>query len=378
MELLAALAGLVLAGIVLVDVFVALVLPATVTWRIRASRTLYVRLWLAWRAPVHRRGSHRRHATYLRVYGPLSLFFLLAVWSVGLILAFGLVYWSLGPALKNQEGATTFYTDLYVSGTTMFTLGPGDVVPTGPIARALVVVQAGTGLAYLAIVIGYLPVLYQAFSQREIFVTLLSAHAGAPPSAAELLRRYGQDDAVGALRDLLRDSERWVAEVLETHVSHPPLAYYRAQREDQSWLAALTMILDLSALILVGIPDAPVPRARRTFEMAQSAAEELCRVFGRRPRPPAPDRLPDGERQRLRAALAEAGVPLQEGSAADAHLDELRRLYEPYVAALGDYFLLALPPWVPLEHVRQRSRQAEAIAQEAHVTAAAPARGEAG
>src|SRR5262249_61409565 len=107
--------------------------------RSAAAPELSVRVWLAWRAPVPRRRAHLSHESYLRVYWPLILFFLLAFWSVGLILAFALVYWSLGPALKNQEGATTFYTDLYVSGTTMFTLGPGDVVPTGPIARALVV-----------------------------------------------------------------------------------------------------------------------------------------------------------------------------------------------------------------------------------------------
>jgi hypothetical protein len=205
MELLAGLAGVVQAAVVLMDVFVALVLPATVTWGVRPSRTLYVAIWLAWRAPGRRRRSHHGHAAYLGWFGPMSLFILILIWSVGLIFAFGLMSWALGPGLKTADGSVTFFTHLYMSGTTIFTLGMGDFTPVTPAARVLTVVQAATGLAFLAVVIGYLPVLYQGFSQREVYVTLLSAQAGIPPSAAELLRRYAEDDALGSLHDFLRD-----------------------------------------------------------------------------------------------------------------------------------------------------------------------------
>jgi hypothetical protein len=255
-----------------------------------------------------------------------------------------------------------------MSGTTMFTLGMGDVTPVTPAARFLTVVQAATGLAFLAVVVGYLPVLYQSFSRREVYVTLLCAQAGIPPSAAELLRRYAEDDALGTLHDILRDSERWVAELLETHVSHPTLAYYRSQRADESWLAVLTTILDLTTLILVGVPQAPVAQARRAFEVAQTTVVELRRVIGASARAPTSERLSTTERARLRTVLSDAGVLLPAGDEADAHLDELRRLYEPHVAALADYFVLTLPTWVPPPHVGQASERAAATAAGAPAT----------
>ena len=43
--------------------------------------------------------------------------------------------------------------------------------------------EAGIGLGLLAIVIGYLPIIYQAFSRRETSIVLLDARAGSPPTA---------------------------------------------------------------------------------------------------------------------------------------------------------------------------------------------------
>lgn len=88
-----------------------------------------------------------------------------------------------------------FTTYLYFSGTTFFTLGYGDLVPTGAMGRVLSVAEAGIGFGFLAVVISYLPVLYQAFSRREIIISLLDARAGSPPSAGELLRRLAEAPA---------------------------------------------------------------------------------------------------------------------------------------------------------------------------------------
>src|SRR5256885_11103790 len=131
-------------------------------------------------------------------------------------------------------GAPGFWSDVYMSGTTFFTLGLGDVVPRTALAKTLTVIEAGTGFAFLAAVIGYFPVIYQAFSRREVAISLLDARAGSPPSAAELLWRHRGDPGAGALTELLRDWERWAADVLESHLSYPPLAYFRSQHYNES------------------------------------------------------------------------------------------------------------------------------------------------
>ena len=140
-----------------------------------------------------------------------------------------------------------------MSGTTIFTLGYGDVVPLDPVGRFLAVAEAGMGFGFLAVVIGYLPVLYQAFSRRETIISLLDVRAGSPPSGGALLVCAAESHDIEAIRRLLQDLEQWSAEVLESHLSFPVLSYYRSQHDNQSWLAALTAVLDACAFIISSI-----------------------------------------------------------------------------------------------------------------------------
>jgi hypothetical protein len=259
------------------------------------------------------------------------------------------VQWSLGSKFVSAYGHFGFFTDLYASGTTFFTLGLGDVVPNAGISRAMTVIEAGVGFGVLALVIGYLPVLYQAFSRREVSISLLDARAGSPPSAVELLRRHMRDFGVEALTAQLRSWEAWAAELMESQLSYPSLSYFRSQHENQSWLAGLTTILDACALIIVGVDGIPAQQARLTFAMARHAAVDLSQVAGTKPDDHCHVRLPANDVTRLRDLLEQAGAPLREGADADAKLTELRLLYEPYVFALSHRLLMDLPPWLPGE-----------------------------
>src|SRR5207245_10201029 len=133
-----------------------------------------------------------RRETYLSFFGPLSLLVLLAAWAASLIAGFALLQTGLGAGL-NVPGGGSITDHLYLSGETFFTLGLGDVTPVSRAGRVLVVIEAGVGFAFLALVIGYLPVLYQSFSRRELNITLLDARAGPPPSAEQLLRAERPD-----------------------------------------------------------------------------------------------------------------------------------------------------------------------------------------
>src|SRR6185295_18814980 len=215
-------------------------------------------------ALVRRIRAKQRKEMMLGFYGPLSMLGLLTVWAVALVFGFAMLQYGLGSQLKTDGETPGFALDLYASGTNFFTLGLGDIVPLTWSARAITVLEAGTGFGFLAIVIGYLPVIYQSFSRREVTISMLDARAGSPPNAVELLRRQAQDQRPDGLDTLLRDWEHWSAELLESHLSYPVLAYFRSQHDNQSWLEALTTILDASALVLAGVKGHSFSQARLT------------------------------------------------------------------------------------------------------------------
>ncbi len=344
MRPLAGIAGIILLLGVLRDAFETIILPRRVRRRFQLTRLFYRVTWRVWRGSTHRlSGNYRQNS--LSWYGPLSLLLLLALWALTIVIAFGILHWSAGSALKMDGGSPHFLDDLYMSGTTFFTLGMGDVVPRVPLAKFITVVEAGLGFAFLAIIIGYLPVIYQAFSVREIAISLLDARAGSPPSAGELLKRHGADGDHEDLARLLAEWERWSAEVLESHLSYPVLAYFRSQHGNQSWLAALTTMLDTSALVIVGFDGLCVRQARLTFAMARHAVVDLAQVFSAQRPSRIVERLDDPAFQLLVTQLRLGGMELTATDAA-TRLAELRAMYEPYVQALSEYLALPLPAWV--------------------------------
>jgi len=339
--------GVALILIVLGDAFETIVLPRRVTRQISLARLFYQYTWLSWSGAVRSIFSGKRQETYLSWYGPLSLLLLLILWATGLVIGFALVHWSSGSMIKTPEGSAGFSTYLYLSGTTFFTLGLGDVVPNTPLGRGLVAFEAGMGFGFLALVIGYLPVLHQSFARREVNISLLDARAGSPPTAAEMLRRHSHDHGLEELRQLFHEWERWSADLLESHLSYPVLAYFRSHHNNQSWLGALTAILDASAFVIVSLEGACERQAQLTFAITRHAIVDLAQIFNCPPREPEQDRLPSAELASLRTTLTATGLKVREGSEVDQKLSELRRMYEPYVYSLSNYLRITVPPWIP-------------------------------
>lgn len=347
MSILAAIVGLLLISLILWEAFEVIILPRRVIRRIRLVQLIYRGTWIPYSAMVRRMHNVQRREGLLSLYGPLALLLLLAAWVVVLVVGFALLQWAFGSGFAAPEKNIDFGTDLYMSGTTFFTLGLGDVTPLTHIARVIAVAEAGTGFSFLAVVIGYFPVLYQGFSRREVSISLLDARAGSPSSAVELLRRYGQNTNVGAINQFLYDWEHWSAELLESHLSYPSLAYFRSQHDNQSWLTALTTILDVCALIMVGIEGVPAQQAQLTFAMALHAAADLSQIFGVPHCKPRSERLPLEDFTRSCLLLAEAGVPLHDENMAAEQLRKLRLTYEPYVSELSEFLVMPLPSWLP-------------------------------
>ena len=341
--------GVALIVVVIWDAFEAIILPRRVTRRFRLTRLFYKTSWRVWRLAASVSPSRKARETLFGFYGPISLLILVGIWAVGLVVGFGLLQFGAGSSVNvvgSQPGITT---DFYLSGTTFFTLGLGDVIPRSGLARFLVVAEAGLGFGFLAAVIGYLPFIYGSFSKREVNISLLDSRAGTPPTAGELLRRHTDDHGQEALRELLKEWEFWCAELMESHLSYPVLCYFRSQHDNQSWIGSLAAVLDTCALVKVGIEGACQRQADLTFAIARHAVVDLSQVFKTPPRPLPADRLPQADLRRIRETLAQHGLKLLDTEEADSNLAALRLMYEPYLYALANYLLLPLPPWIPLK-----------------------------
>jgi len=371
MHTLAVVVGALSIVVILWDTFETIVLPRRVSRRLRLTRLFYVGTWAPAAGLARRVPAGKQRDRYLAFYGPLSLLLLLLVWVVGLLLAFALLHWGVDSRLQTPGAeAAGFGTYVYMSGVIFFTLGFGDVFPLGAFGRALSVIEVGTGFGFLAAVIGYLPVLYQSFSRREVSISMLDARAGTPPTAAELLRRHAEAGHLEGVGELLKDWERWAADLMESHLSYPVLCYYRSQHDNQSWLASLVCVLDTCALVMVGVDGAHPWQARLTFAMARHALVDISQIFGTRPVSFERERMTDEELAALRSALKGWGLTLRAGADADDRLRSLRRLYEPYANGLSCHLLIPLPPWLP-EHARADNWQTSAYDRRALPTASA-------
>jgi hypothetical protein len=356
-NILAGVFGFVIVCVVLLDAFETVVLPRRVTRQFKLTAWFYRRTWIPWKALAGRIRTPSRQQNFLGYFGPLSLFLLLGFWAAGLILGFALLQYGLGGHEQLGNEPITFARILYQSGQTFFTLGYGDILPTSAGARALAVIEAGMGFAFLGVVIGYLPVVYSSFSRREIQISMLDARAGSPPTATELLVRLSgrsEDAAVDqlVLDEVLRDWERWSAELLESHISYPVLSFFRSQHSNQSWLSALTTMLDVTSLILTGVEGVHPGQAKLTFAMARHAAVDLAQVVNARYDPQAGERLAEEGFNRLRETLSAAGLKLRTDEQARQKLSRLRSMYEPYVHSMGKRLMLSLPLWQHPERAR--------------------------
>jgi hypothetical protein len=237
---------------------------------------------------------------------------------------------------------------------------PAGLAPSTTFAKVVQVINAASGLGVVAIVIGYLPALYQAFSSRETTVSQLDARAGSPPSAGRLVLRSGAQRSWPAVVAYLSGWEVWAAELMETHLAYPVLAYFRSQHINQNWLSAMCTILDASALTIACAPKGTVDGARFTYAIARHAVVDLSYSFHEGPAPPPADRLPPKDLQELLRHLREAGIePAAELPNIEERLGRMRAFYEPYVNALANHLELRLPQWLVPESPTDNWRTTE-------------------
>jgi hypothetical protein len=333
MRVVAGVSGAVLIALMLSEFFVTFLLPRRVKRDPRIARGLLRLLWRPWRA-IARWRSAATADTMLGFFGPLALISELVVWTLGLMVGYGLLDWgAMGGSFQSRllSSSALFLSAGSVSGST--------------VSHVLSLFEAATGVGVLFTVIGYMPAVYSAFSRRETAVSQLATRAGSPPAAGVLLHRAAGRAEWRELERDLQAWEEWAAELMETHLSYPLLAFYRSQHVNQNWLAALTAMVDVAAFVKAVESDGELEAAEITFGIGRHALADLAHQF--KLEPGRADRLSDADFDELYGLIERAASNPLSREDARRRLDKLRDRYEPNASALADFLALDLPPWLP-------------------------------
>jgi hypothetical protein len=340
--------GLLLWVGAIVDGFATVVLPRTVAPMRRLSGRFYKWSWWLWSRMGRRIQDPANRLSFLSIYGPLSVMLLMVIWGALAITGFAFIYLGLGERFVATTGEKVgFGTLWYMSGSTFMTLGLGDVSSPNPLARMFMIFESATGMIFLGLVITYMPLLDQAYSAREVGNLLFSSRAGSNPTAIRLLHRYAAADHSEILRGNLREAERWMADVLQSHLSHPVLCFYRPQHVGESWLVSLTVVLDTCALLIVAGEGLPREQARLTYRLGLTLLADLVKALALAGSSQRIPRLTEADLPALRASLKSAGLSLNLGATESNQLLRMSQRYDFYLQTLTERLLIALPPWVP-------------------------------
>jgi hypothetical protein len=342
-EIVEALGGAALVGIVLTDVFRSVVLPRP------SPRTLRVGPWIAilavrgvlrWtrRWPVERR--HR----LLGILGPLLLIVELLIWVGLLVVGFGLLLDGQRDSLKPAAGGLA--DAAYIAASSLFTLGlPPGFEANGP-ARGVVVFAALTGLGVVTLTVTFLLAIQAALTYRENLVLRLRARTGPHPSGLAILlahARLGEEHGP-ALVEFFAEWETWSAAVLLTHRAFPILCYFRSTDADCEWLAALGAALDAAALLAALGAQGTTEHATLCHRIGARLVADLARQFGLRPR--WSPQLDEPAFRAAAARLRETGFGTRaDPDASWRRFSDLRARHAPPLGALCARFGVEKPGW---------------------------------
>jgi hypothetical protein len=334
--------GLALVWIVLRDLFVGVIVPRPARGALRPSNLLIQWSWLVWRWIGNRSTDVITKEARLGAFGPAVLILLLVVWVVGLIVGYGLVLSAfpeqLNPVPTSLGGA------LYFSGVSFLTIGYGDFVPIGPMARIVGIIEGATGLGVVAVVISLLFSLYGSFQRREELIITLDALAGAPPSGVVLLENSLSYGMVQRLEGTFDEWMKWSAEVLESHLAYPILAYFRSSHDNESWVSAIGAVLDASVIVLTTVEDVPRGPARLMYNVGTHLVEDLSWFF-------KTSHLHEVGIERFEFdqacdRLAEGGFTLTDREIAWTKFSELRSAYAVPLNEMGRYWSIPPALWI--------------------------------
>ncbi len=330
--------GILLLVVVMWDVFETIVVPRPTPGVFRVGRYVVRGTWRAVRALATR--GEGRHERLLGLFAPAATILLLLTWLTGLVVGYGLVLYGIRDELG--PGPVDLGTAIYFGATSVLTLGFGDVLPVGGIARFVSAAAALTGLGVVALVVTFLFSLFGSYQRREVAVVTLQAKAGAPPSAVVLLESLARLELVDHLPDFFGRWEVWIAEVLDSHIAYPLLGFFRSSHDDVSWISALGTVLDTASLVVTTIDGVPRGQAELAKKMGAHLVEDITNLGFRAQGADGVDRE---SFDAVYARLAAAGYRLVPADDAWPMFSRARASYAERLEAMAAYWAVPAAAW---------------------------------
>lgn len=354
-ELAIAAAGVVLVVSALNDVFQSVIVPRAVT-RWRPSSYLTRGLWKLWQPVALRYRDENRREDVLATFAPFAMVAMLLMWVALLIAGYGLIFYAMRGQLRPPPHSV--WGAMYFAGSTLLTIGFGDVVGSSGLARLLSLAAGASGLSVVAVVTAYLFAVFGSFQKREVFVTYLGARSGAPPSGLGLLSVHAFNGILSDLPALFVAGQQWTIEVMESHLAYPILSYFRSSHDYESWVGALGTLLDAAVLLITTVEEAQGGQARIMYWSGRHLVHDFVNYYG----------LPQGdgpgierfEFEQARLRLGELGFALRGEDEAWTAFSEMRATYAPGLAALANFWRIPPLQWigdrslVSVEHIREQ------------------------
>lgn len=338
-------AGTIVIALALNDVFQSVVMPRATGRRYRLSFYAWRFAWRFWPQTAWRLfpQNDERREELMAIFAPFMLIVLIGLWIGLLIFGFGLIFWGMRGGIA--PGHVSVGSALYFAGTSVLTIGFGDVVGRSPGPRFVSVLGALAGLSFLAITTAFLFAIFGSFQNRETFVVTTAARAGAPPSGVNLLVIAGYSETRDDLAALMMDAQRWAASVMESHLAYPVLAFFRSSHDEQSWVGTLGTLLDAATLMMTTVDGVREGQARIFYNVGRHAAQDLSRFFevGDAQESVSIER---GEFEHACDRLEAAGYAIRDRNEAWTRFAKLRSGYASRLNTLARFFQIPPLQWI--------------------------------
>ncbi|HEX9765573.1 MAG TPA: hypothetical protein VGA36_02345 [Nitriliruptorales bacterium] len=268
LKLVAMAVGFIFVAGALMSAIRTVVLPRGV--RSRVARLLFGGVLILLRLVARAQTSFASRDSTLALVAPIGLLLLPVAWTVMTWFGYSLWFWAAG--VDPLADAMT------LSGSSLLTLGFAR--PVGALQTVLTFTEAMFGLGLIALLIAYLPSMYNAFNRREASVALLAVRAGDPPTAVEMLTRFHRIGWLDQLDPLWAHWEEWFADVDESHTSLGALIFFRSPVRTRSWITAAGTVLDAASLQVSTLAGGASPQAQVCIRAGYVALRRICDLVG--------------------------------------------------------------------------------------------------